>query len=65
MRWLMIGLLVSLAALLFAAAGAARHIFVQRGRLRRGTATGEGKTSPPTPGQIIDPAEDIEHDLEP
>jgi hypothetical protein len=30
MRWLMIGLLVSLAALLLAAAGLARHIWLQR-----------------------------------
>ena len=30
MRWLMIGLLVSLGALLFAAAGLARHIWLQR-----------------------------------
>ena len=35
MRWLMIGLLVSLGALLFAAAGLARHIWLQRRRLRR------------------------------
>jgi hypothetical protein len=35
MRWLMIGLLVSLGALLFAAAGLARHVWLQRRRLRR------------------------------
>ena len=34
MRWLMIGLLVSLFALLVAAAGVARHIY-QRAKLRR------------------------------
>jgi hypothetical protein len=33
MRWLMIALLVSLAALLIAAAGLARYIWLQRGRL--------------------------------
>jgi hypothetical protein len=33
MRWLMIGLLVSLGALLLAAAGVARHIWLQRARL--------------------------------
>jgi hypothetical protein len=33
MRWLMIGLLVSLGALLFAAAGVARHIWLQRRKL--------------------------------
>jgi hypothetical protein len=30
MRWLLIGLLLSLGALLFAAAGVARHIWLQR-----------------------------------
>jgi hypothetical protein len=34
MRWLMIGLLVSLGALLFAAAAVARHIRLQRRKLR-------------------------------
>jgi hypothetical protein len=33
MRWLMIGLLVSLSALLLAAAGVARHVWLQRLRL--------------------------------
>jgi len=37
MLWLMIGLLVSLAALLFAAAGLARHIWLQRRKLRLDT----------------------------
>jgi hypothetical protein len=35
MRWLMIALLASLAALLLAAAGMARHIWLQRGQLER------------------------------
>jgi hypothetical protein len=35
MRWLMIGLLVSLGALLFAAAGVARHVWLQRRQHRR------------------------------
>jgi len=35
MRWLMIGLLVSLGALLLAAAGVARHIRLQHAKLRR------------------------------
>ncbi len=63
MRWLMIGLLISLAAMLSAAAGVARHIWIQRDKLRRVAAPGDRK--PSTPGQIIDPAEDTEHDLEP
>lgn len=35
MRWLMIGLLVSLAVLLFAAGGLALHILLQRAKLSR------------------------------
>jgi hypothetical protein len=35
MLWLMIGFLVSLGALLLAAAGVARHILIQRANLRR------------------------------
>ena len=35
MRWLMTGLLVSLGALLLAAAGVARHIWLQRRKQRR------------------------------
>ncbi|MGA2569730.1 MAG: hypothetical protein ABSF23_04360 [Terracidiphilus sp.] len=35
MRWLVIVLLVSLGALLFAAAGVARHIWLHRARLRK------------------------------
>lgn len=38
MRWLMIGFLVSLAALLVAAAGVARHIWLHRAQLRRNRA---------------------------
>jgi hypothetical protein len=34
MRWLMIGLFVSLGALLLAAAGVARHVWLQRKKLR-------------------------------
>jgi hypothetical protein len=42
MRWLIIALLVSLGALLFAAAGMARHIWVQRAKLRRKPPAGAG-----------------------
>ena len=35
MRWMLIVFLVSFAALLFAAAGVARHIWLQRARSRR------------------------------
>jgi hypothetical protein len=41
MRWLMIALLVSLSALLLAAAGMARHIWLQRGRLEQPSSTAE------------------------
>ena len=40
MRWLMIVLLVSLGALLFAAAGVARHIWLQRAKLQERAARG-------------------------
>lgn len=39
MRWLMLLLLVSLAALLIAAGGVARHIWVNRARMRRQPAS--------------------------
>jgi hypothetical protein len=42
MRWLMIAFLVSLGALLLAAAGVARHILLHRASLRRGLAAGIG-----------------------
>lgn len=34
MRWLMIGLLVSLAGLLFAAGGLARHVWLHRAQVK-------------------------------
>lgn len=36
MRWLLIALLVSLAGLLLAAAGVARHVWLQRKQLKAG-----------------------------
>ncbi len=51
MRWLVVVLLVSLGALLFAAAGVARHIWLRRGKPRR------------EPSVAIGPAE--ESDLKP
>ena len=41
MRWLMIAFLVSLGALLLAAAGVARHIWMQRTLLKRQGAAAE------------------------
>jgi hypothetical protein len=43
MRWLMIALLVSLGALLLAAAGVARHILLQRKNLRRKPVVSSGE----------------------
>lgn len=54
MRWLLIVLLVSLAAMLVAAAGMALHIWVRRARL-----------SPrPSPGPAPDAAEDTDQETE-
>jgi uncharacterized iron-regulated membrane protein len=52
MRWLMISLLVSLGALLIAAAGMARHIWLQRAKLRR------------KPSPAFEPADESELELE-
>ena len=52
MRWLMISLLVSLGALLIAAAGMARHIWLQRAKLRE------------NPSPAFEPAEESELELE-
>jgi hypothetical protein len=56
MRWLFIALLVSLAALLIAAAGMTLHIWVQRTRHRSKPSTGAGKLpdSPPGPAEETD-----------
>jgi len=59
MRWLMIALLVSLGALLFAAAGVARHIWLQRSARQR---------KPPgsvNPGLADDQADESDLDHEP
>ena len=50
MRWLMIALLASLAALLLAVAGVARHIWLQRARLGSNPAAGPGTTAGKRPG---------------
>jgi hypothetical protein len=56
MRWLLIALLVSLAALLIAAAGMTIHVWVQRARLRSKASAGAG----PAP----DPAEETDQETE-
>ena len=63
MRWLMIAFLVSLAALLVAAAGVARHIWLHRARLESNPDA--GSDSEPTGGSKTDrnPAGEIDSDL--
>jgi hypothetical protein len=46
MRWLIIGFLVSLGALLLAAAGVARHIRLHRTKLRHAPSTHETELEP-------------------
>jgi hypothetical protein len=58
MRWLMIGLLVSLFALLLAAAGVARHIWLQRANLRRKPAEG----MEPTHDAAVDSGEETDQE---
>ena len=56
MRWLMIALLVSVFALLVAAAGVARHIYL-RAKLRPKPVA--------TAGTALDPAEEADQEPEP
>jgi hypothetical protein len=58
MRWLIIVLLVSLLALLVAAAAVALHICYQRAKLRRNPAVG-------ATGRALDPADEADQDIEP
>ncbi|MGA2635728.1 MAG: hypothetical protein ABSF16_15950 [Terracidiphilus sp.] len=57
MRWLIIVLLVSLLALLIAAASVACHILIQRARLRCNSQKEAGK--------VLDPVDEADPDLEP
>ena len=59
MRWMMIALLVSLAALLLAAAGLAHHIWLQRARLRSNPNAG------PVPKLGQDAAFDTVEEIDP
>jgi hypothetical protein len=56
MRWLLIALLVSLFALLIAAAGVARHVWLQRARIRSKPDAGAGPDLDSAPG----PAEETD-----
>jgi flagellar basal body-associated protein FliL len=58
MRWLMVALLVSVAALLLAAAGVACHIWIQCSKHRNKPVTGNLPQA--APGQTFDPADEFE-----
>jgi hypothetical protein len=62
MRWLMIALLVSVTGLLLAAAGVARHIWLQRSRLHSNPEAGPLRNNA---NAALEPAEDIDHETEP
>jgi hypothetical protein len=62
MRWMMIAFLVSLAALLLAAAGLARHIWLQRARLR--SNPGAAPAADKARNAAFDPVEEIDHEIE-
>jgi hypothetical protein len=62
MRWLMIALLVSLGALLLAAAGLARHVWLQRAQLRSNPQAGPVPKSGHRAG--VDPADEIDQEIE-
>jgi hypothetical protein len=63
MRWLMIALLVSLVALLLAAAGVARHIWLQRSRLQSNPEAGPTRKNAADPA--LDSLEDVDQESEP
>jgi hypothetical protein len=62
MRWLMIALLVSVVALLLAAAGVARHIWLQRSRLQSNPEAGPGRE--PAANPAFAPVEEIDQETE-
>jgi hypothetical protein len=61
MRWLMIGLLVSLAAMLVAVVGVARHIRLERARLRSNPDAAAIPHAAANP--VFDPAEDVDREI--
>jgi uncharacterized membrane protein len=62
MRWLLIALLVSLAALLIAAAGGAWHIWLQRSKLTKPLAGRQAPGSPPGPAEESE-AEEVKTEI--
>jgi hypothetical protein len=61
MRWMMIVFLVSIAALLLAATGVARHIWLQRARLHSNPDAGPVQKRPP--GKVVDPVDEIDQEI--
>ena len=59
---MVIVLLVSLAALLLAAAGLARHIWLRRARLNSNPGAGGASSNPG--GAVFDPVEEIDPEIE-
>jgi hypothetical protein len=65
MRWMMIAFLVSLAALLLAVAGVARHIWLQRSRLHSNPDAGPSVVpAPARAGSTFDPVDEIDQETE-
>jgi hypothetical protein len=62
MRWMMIAFLASLAALLLAAAGVARHIWLQRSRLH--SNPGAGPVLNKAHKEAADSVEEIDQEIE-
>ena len=61
MRWMMIAFLVSIAALVLAAAGVARHIWLQRARLHSNPDAGPVQKRPS--GKVVDPVDEIDQEI--
>jgi hypothetical protein len=61
MRWLMIALLVSVTGLLLAAAGVARHIWLQRARLHSNPDAGPVAKRPSS--KVVDPVDEIDQEI--
>jgi hypothetical protein len=70
MRWMMIVFLASITALLLAAAGVARHIWLQRSRLHSNPSAGPnagpvaGLGLNKASGAAFDPVEEIDPEIE-
>jgi hypothetical protein len=62
MRWMMIALLVSVVALLLAAAGVARHIWLHRSQL--GGKAGSRPMGSAAEDAVVDPVEEAEQEVE-